>query len=114
MSRWSRVLAILLLCGIVAPVCGIAHGQNQRPATPLVLDGNTLPDKLRLRLLGPVADLPTLQSFAAGTYAGLWVMVGDRLNGLHTFTDDPLKNFPRRVVGAGRHRVAARVWIATP
>ena len=114
MSRWSRVLAILLPCGIAASVCGIAHAQNQRPGTPLVLDGNIQPDKLRLRLLGPVADLPTLQSFAAGTYAGLWVMVGGRLNGLHTFTDDSLKNFPRRAVGSGQHRVAARVWTATP
>jgi hypothetical protein len=71
MSRWSRVLAMLLLCGIAAPVCGAAHAQNQTPTTSPVLDGGTLPYKLGLRLLGPVADLPTLQSFVAGTYAGL-------------------------------------------
>jgi len=70
MSRWSRLLAILLLFGVAAPVCGGAHAQNQTPTTSPVLDGNTLPYKLRLRLLGPVADLPTLQSFVAGTYGG--------------------------------------------
>lgn len=40
------------------------------------------------------AVLPTLQSFATGTYDGKWIFVAGRTNGLHNFTNDGVANFP--------------------
>ena len=40
------------------------------------------------------ADLPTLQSFAAGVYDGKWVLIAGRTNGLHGFTNSSTQNFP--------------------
>ena len=106
MSKWFRILAASLLLGI-AVLGGVAHAQygitdqigsaqsqNQTPTTSPILGGGALPYKLSLRLVGPLTSVPTLQSFASANYAGLWVMIGGRLNGLHQFTSDPLKNFP--------------------
>lgn len=76
----------------------VAHAavQNQTDTfSPIVLNGN-LPYQISLRVLdvGGTADIPTLQSFAAGSVDGEWVLVAGRTNGLHNFTSDGFLNFP--------------------
>ena len=94
LPKRMMALALFLLLSSTALVASSAHAQNQTPTTSPVLDGAALPYKIKLRPVEAVTAAPNLQSFAAGSYAGLWVMIGGRLNGRHQFTDDPLKNFP--------------------
>ena len=51
--------------------------------------------------------MPTLHSYAAGTYDGKWVMLMGRTNGLHGFATSGSTNFP--VASANRE-----VWVVDP
>jgi len=53
------------------------------------------------------ATLPTLQSYAFGSYQDQWIFMAGRTNGLHNFTSDGLVNFPP----ASQNR---DIWIIDP
>ncbi len=53
------------------------------------------------------AVLPTLQSYAVGSYNDQWVFMAGRTNGLHNFTQDGLINFPP----ASQNR---DIWVVDP
>ena len=87
---------------------GPATADNQTPTVSRVsTDAESLPYTLSLRKREMPHVLPTLQSFVFGQSQGLWVLLGGRTNGLHKFTDDPLKNFPPR-------RQNGRIWVIDP
>lgn len=97
-----------LLVGAGLLVGGPALAQNQTPTVSSIsLDDSTLPFTVHLERVDTGRVLPTLQSFASGTVDGLWVIIGGRTNGLHSFTNDPVKNFPP----AAQNR---RVWVIDP
>lgn len=85
-----------------------ARADNQTKNTsPVSLEADKLPYEVKLVRVATPRPLPTLQSFAVGEYQGLWVLFGGRTNGLHNFTNDPLKNFPP----SDQNR---RVWVIDP
>jgi hypothetical protein len=85
-----------------------AIADNQTPTvSPVSTNAASLPYNLKLRKREMPNVLPTLQSFVFGQSQGLWVLIGGRTNGLHKFTDDPLKNFPPR-------RQNGRIWVIDP
>jgi hypothetical protein len=87
---------------------GTAIADNQTPTvSPVSTNAASLPYALKLRKREMPNVLPTLQSFVFGQSQGLWVLIGGRTNGLHKFTDDPLKNFPPR-------RQNSRIWVIDP
>jgi hypothetical protein len=87
---------------------GAAIADNQTPTvSPVSTNTASLPYALKLRKREIPNVLPTLQSFVFGQSQGLWVLIGGRTNGLHKFTDDPLKNFPPR-------RQNDRIWVIDP
>jgi len=84
-------LSACLATGLTA---GRALAQNQTPTvSPVSIDTSSLNYTIKLRKRD-VPVLPTLQSFASGQSNGLWVIIGGRTNGLHNFTNNPVKNFP--------------------
>lgn len=63
---------------------GLAQHQTTRldnPKTP-----NTIPYQLELRQVELSGEVPTLHSYAAAHYDGLWLMIAGRTNGLHGMT----------------------------
>jgi hypothetical protein len=85
-----------------------ARADNQTPTvSPVLTDTRSLPYIVQLRQRDMPYTLPTLQSFSAGQYGGLWILIGGRTNGLHGFTGNPLANFPPR-------RQNNRIWIINP
>ena len=72
-----------------------ALGDHQTSTfSPIVVNSN-LGYRISLRPVDlGVTELPTLHSYAAGTYDGKWVMLAGRTNGLHGFTTSGLSNFP--------------------
>jgi hypothetical protein len=112
MGHWKKpgwataagvLLALTLWFGAVA-----ASADNQTPNVSRVrTDDSALPYQIELRIAKVSRTLPTLQSFAAGQYGGLWIILGGRTNGLHGFTDDPLANFPP----SEQNR---RIWLIDP
>ena len=84
-------LSVCLATGLTA---GRAFADNQTPTvSPVSTDTSSLSYTIKLRKRD-VPTLPTLQSFASGQSNGLWVIIGGRTNGLHNFTNNPVKNFP--------------------
>jgi len=87
---------------------GPVLADNQTPTvSPVSKNASELPFKIALRPVETPSPLPTLQSFASGQSGGLWVIIGGRTNGLHNFSDNPLKNFPPR-------RQNDRIWVIDP
>ncbi|MFO1039481.1 MAG: hypothetical protein U1E45_21760 [Geminicoccaceae bacterium] len=85
-----------------------ALAANQTPTTtPVVYGDKSLPFGLKLQRVDTKGRLPTLQAFAMGQYGKYWVLLGGRTNGLHNFTNDPLKNFPP----SEQNR---KVWVVDP
>ena len=84
----------ILLASISAVTATSAMAQDQTPTvSPIQLTG--LPYSIQMN----VADfgstpLPTLQSYAAGTYDGDWILVAGRTNGMHSFSSSGTTNFP--------------------
>jgi hypothetical protein len=88
---FRALLTLLLCCGMSA----VAFAQNQTADTTPVQDASSLPFQISLQQYDfGAADLPTLQSFAAGVYDGKWVLVAGRTNGLHGFGTVAAQNFP--------------------
>ena len=108
MRHWSRLgTALCLTLALVgAPIA--AYADNQTPTVSNVsLDTSALPYAVTLQRVDTEGKLPTLQSFATGTDGGLWILIGGRTNGLHDFTNDPLKNFPP----SDQNR---KIWVIDP
>ena len=80
--RHCAVAAALLLGSI-----SVASADNQTTdLSPIQMGG--LPYNIGVQAYDfGSADLPTLQSFAAGEYDGKWVLIAGRTNGLHGFTN---------------------------
>lgn len=98
--------ASLALSFAVAPLA--ARADNQTPTVSSVsLDIGDLPYAVTLERVKPKETLPTLQSFATATHNGLWILIGGRTNGLHNFSNDPLKNFPP----SDQNR---KIWVIDP
>jgi hypothetical protein len=87
--RYCAVAAALLLVSISR-----ASADNQTTdLSPIQMGG--LPYNIGVQAYDfGSADLPTLQSFAAGVYDGKWVLIAGRTNGLHGFTNSSAQNFP--------------------
>ena len=85
------------------------RADNQTPTVSTVsTNSNALPYKVKLRKAKNTAKtLPNLQSFAAGEFNGLWVIIGGRTNGLHKFSNSGLKNFPPK-------KQNDRIWVIDP
>lgn len=103
MRRLPQLIAALVLSCVAN---GLAQNQTSS-FSPVILNGN-LPYEIKLH----VHDLsggkvPTLQSFAVGSYKGEWVLVAGRTNGLHNFTNSGLKNFPPAFQNT-------RIWVIDP
>src|SRR5690606_13125810 len=108
MRHWSRFGSALAV-GFALLIPGLpAFADNQTPTvSPVSLDTDQLPYAVSLRRVKTATTLPTLQSFAAATHDGLWVLIGGRTNGLHNFSNDPLKNFPP----SDQNK---RIWVIDP
>jgi hypothetical protein len=84
---------VVFVVGILA--ASVARADNQTATVDPIEIGGALPYQISLSTYDfGAADLPTLQSFAAGTYGGKWVMLAGRTNGLHGFTNSGGANFP--------------------
>lgn len=89
---WSFFIAICFK-GDLAAV-----SNNQTPTVSPIYPNAFLPFNIEIEVLkdsnGNPFLLPKgLQSFDAGTYKGLWLLLNGRTNGLHGFNNDP-NNFP--------------------
>lgn len=103
--RFARGLIAAFMLAVAA---GPGLADNQTPTvSDISLDEGALPYVVTLERVKVSTTLPTLQSFAAGQHDGQWVIVGGRTNGLHSFTNEPLKNFPPS--DQNRH-----VWVIDP
>lgn len=98
--RGAFAVCLLAICKVQAA--------NQTPdVSPIDLTGN-VPYRITLREYDfGAAELPTLQSYAAGVYDGKWVLISGRTNGLHGFTNNASINFP----AASQNR---EVWVIDP
>src|SRR5689334_3795313 len=89
-SRCRCALAPLVLF-IAAP----AMAANQTDTLSPVHVGSSQPYAISVQSVDfGAADLPTLHSYAAGTYDGKWIMLAGRTNGLHGFGQTGQQNFP--------------------
>ena len=103
--RFTRLVALVSLCTLVAPP---ALADNQTSTLSPVNVGSSQPYGISLRTYAwGSAPRPTLQSFAAGTHDGKWVMLAGRTNGLHGFGSSGSQNFP----SASQNR---DVWVIDP
>lgn len=108
MRHWSRLATALCLTLALGVAPAAVRADNQTPTVSKVsLDTSALPYAVTLERLDTDGKLPTLQSFATATYKGLWILVGGRTNGLHNFSNDPLKNFPP----SAQNR---KIWVIDP
>jgi hypothetical protein len=104
MLRRTICLAWIASLGLVAAV----QASNQTSTFSPVINDGSLPYRITLREVdfGQTA-LPTLHSFAAGTYDGKWVLLAGRTNGLHGFDSIPFDNFPPQYQNQ-------EVWVIDP
>ena len=101
----SRITAFSLSLGLLTAA---AQAANQTPTvTAVSTDVASLPYIFQLRVRDMPRVLPTLQSYSFGQSQGLWVLIGGRTNGMHKFTDSPLRNFPPR-------RQNKKIWVIDP
>jgi hypothetical protein len=108
MRHWCRLATALCITLAVTGVPFAASADNQTPTVSKVsLDAGALPYAVTLERVDTDGKLPTLQSFATATHKGLWILIGGRTNGLHDFTNDPLKNFPP----SDQNR---KIWVIDP
>jgi len=100
--------ATLLAAAVLGLISTTARADNQTPTvSPILTDTSSLPYTVQLRERNMPLTLPTLQSFAAGQYGGLWVLIGGRTNGMHGFSNNPLANFPPS-------KQNKRIWVIDP
>lgn len=93
LRRAGAVWAVGCILGICLDGT-VARAQNQTSdVTAIQTSGLDYSIGLQVADMG-AADLPTLQSYAVGSYNGEWIFVAGRTNGLHKFTNDGLVNFP--------------------
>jgi len=91
----------------VFTACSFAWADNQTSTlSPVETSGLSYSISLQVADMGS-AVLPTLQSYAVGTYNEQWVFLAGRTNGLHNFTSDGLINFPP----ASQNR---DIWVVDP
>ena len=104
----ARTMYRAVLIALVATVPLPAAAQHQTDTFTPVHVGSSQPWQVSLRRydFGP-ANKPTLQSFAAGTYDGKWVMLAGRTNGMHGFGQSGSQNFPP----AAQNK---EVWVIDP
>jgi hypothetical protein len=75
--------------------CAPAFAANQTNTFTPVHVGNSFPYAIDVKAYDfGAAALPTLQSFATGTYDGKWIMLAGRTNGIHGFGQTGQQNFP--------------------
>jgi len=87
-----KILASSFTCILTAALSAKAANQT---ATASTIETTGLPYTIQLQTADfGAATLPTLQSFATGTYDGKWVLAAGRTNGLHGFTPNGTTNFP--------------------
>ncbi len=99
------ILRIFLFALIVTG--GLAVAQNQTDTFSPVTNWNgTYNISVQQYDMGS-ANVPTLQSFAAATYEGEWVVIAGRTNGLHGFTPSGTTNFPPAYQNSD-------VWVINP
>ena len=105
-DRLTRLVALVALCTLV--VAPRTFADNQTSTLSPVNVGSSQPYGISVRTYDfGAAPRPTLQSFAAGTHDGKWVMLAGRTNGLHGFGTSGSANFP----AASQNR---DVWVIDP
>lgn len=104
----SATYAGLFFAVAIGSGLGSALADNQTPTvSPVSTDTGVLPYSVTLREVESPKVLPNLQSFASGQVDGRWVLIGGRTNGLHSFSNNPLKNFPPR-------KQNDKIWVIDP
>ncbi len=103
----------LCTCGVIAITLfsswtDLARGDHQTSTFSPVSIHSNLGYQISLRPVDlGIPELPTLHSYAVGTYEGKWVMLAGRTNGLHAFTGSGQVNFPPQ----SQNR---EVWVIDP
>ncbi len=87
-----KISALALFSLLVFSCQALADNQTT-DVSPILTSGLSYSIGLQVADMGS-ATLPTLQSYAVGSYNGEWIFVAGRTNGLHNFTNDGLLNFP--------------------
>ena len=96
-----------LLCIFSLPLLAVAQSIDQTSTySPVQTTGLPYTINLKSADLGGI-NLPTLQSYAYGTYDGEWVFVDGRTSGLHLFTADGKVNFPPKAQNTF-------IWVVDP
>jgi hypothetical protein len=104
-TQCFRVLFALSAAALIAAPLSAA---NQTPDLSPVVLGGPAPFKVSLQPYDfGAASLPTLHSFAAGEYNGLWVLIAGRTNGLHGFGSQNSNNFDPEMQNR-------QVWVIDP
>ena len=101
--KFSSILPLLS----AFPLLAVAQSIDQTSTySPVLTTGLPYTISLKSVDLGG-ANLPTLQSYAYGTYDGEWVFVDGRTSGLHLFTADGKVNFPPKEQNTS-------IWVVDP
>jgi hypothetical protein len=98
-DRIRRVAGLIsILAGSLAfaiSSASLAIADNQTATVSPIDVSGSLPYQISVQSYDfGAADLPTLQSYAAGVYQGKWVLIAGRTNGLHSFENSGSANFP--------------------
>ena len=89
--KYHMIMLILSIAGLAtAPQAQGQTPDQTQSFTPL--EFNNLPFSVDLTRVP--TSLPNLQSYAFGSYQGTYLFTDGRTNGLHSFTDDGIANFP--------------------
>ncbi len=104
-----RIDRIASVAGLMTCLAVAAAKADNQTATVSPIDvSSSMPYQISVQSYDfGSADLPTLQSYAAGVYQGKWVLIAGRTNGLHNFENSGSTNFP----AAFRNQ---EVWVIDP
>src|SRR4051794_2072694 len=101
--RTNRLGPLIFTAAVLIAVP--VNADNQTPTVSPIDLGDSLRYQISVQSYDfGAAELPTLQSYAAGTYQGKWVLIAGRTNGLHKFENSGATNFP----AASRNQ---EVWV---
>lgn len=105
--QFARVVGLTIVVSALALVAPARAAHQTAETSPVELNGS-LPYKITLTPYDfGAAPLPTLHSYAAGTYDGKWVLLAGRTNGLHGFSTVSAQNFPPQFQNR-------EVWVIDP
>jgi hypothetical protein len=98
-QRFQAVLPAILSLIVMGAFASATQAQHQTPTTTPLSPAGVLPYRVTLQEADYSGiDLPTLHSYAVGTFDNKWLFISGRTNGLHGFDAlfEPEENFPVR------------------